>query len=49
MFAKAWVRWACTLIPLVWGGFELWMGDPMWAILFAAVGVYAGYTLIYKR
>ena len=49
MFAKAWVRWACTLTPLAGGGFELWMGDPLWAILFGAAGVYAGYTLIYKR
>jgi hypothetical protein len=49
MFTKAWVRWACTLAPIAWGGFELWAGDPMWAVLFGAAGVYAGYTLIYKR
>jgi len=49
IFAKAWVRWACTLAPLAWGGVELYNGDPMWAILFGAAGVYAGYTLIYKR
>ena len=49
MFTRPWVRWLVTLLPLVWAGVELWMGSPMWAILFAALGGYAGYTLIYKR
>lgn len=49
MFAKAWVRWVTTLAPLVWSGVELWLGGLGWALLFAALGGYAGYTLIYKR
>lgn len=49
MFARRWVCWATTLIPLAWAGVELWTGNPMWALLFGAAGVYAGYTLIYKR
>lgn len=49
MFAKAWVRWLVTLLPIAWGVFELLKGDPMWGILFAAAGGYAGWVLIYKR
>ena len=49
MFAKPWVRWLTCLVPLAWAGFELWLGDPMWALLFGAAGGYAFYTLIYKR
>lgn len=49
MFAKPWVRWVTTLVPLAWACAELWLGDPMWAILFAGAGGYAFYTLIYKR
>ena len=46
MFRRAWVRWVTTLLPLGWGGFELWMGNPIWALLFAAAGAYAGWKLI---
>lgn len=49
MFAKAWVRWVTTLIPLIWGGVEFWTGEPTWGFIFVAAGAYAGYTLIYKR
>jgi hypothetical protein len=46
MFRRVWVRWVTTLLPLAWGGFELWLGNPMWAILFGAAGAYAGWKLI---
>ena len=49
MFAKAWVRWLTTLVPLAWGVVELASGNPLWGILFAASGAYAGWVLIYKR
>lgn len=48
MFRRVWVRWVTMLAPLGWAGFELWMGSPMWAILFAAAGAYAGWVLILK-
>jgi hypothetical protein len=47
-FAAPWRRWATTLVPLVWGLFELWMQDPFWAVLFIGAGAYAGYVLILK-
>jgi hypothetical protein len=47
-FAAHWRRWVVTLLPLVWGGVELWLGSPGWAFLFAAVGAYAGYILLFK-
>ncbi len=49
MFAKAWVRWVTTLAPIFWGIFELVSGDQTWGIVFLAAGLYAGFTLIYKR
>jgi hypothetical protein len=48
MFRRAWVRWATTLLPLAWAGFELWNGSPGWALLFGAAGVYAGYVLLVR-
>jgi hypothetical protein len=48
MFRRAWVRWATALAPLGWAGFELMLGNPMWAILFGAAGAYAGWVLIVK-
>jgi hypothetical protein len=46
MFRPAWVRWATTLVPLLWAGLEFWTGNPGWAVLFAAAGVYAGWVLL---
>lgn len=48
MFRRVWVRWVTTLAPLAWGAFELYLGNPFWAILFAAAGAYAGWVLIVK-
>lgn len=49
MFAKQWVRWVTTVFPLAWACFEFWRRAPMWGLVFAAAGVYAGYKLfIYK-
>jgi hypothetical protein len=50
MFAKAWVRWATTILPIAWGAGEFWWGDAFWwGLLFVAAGVYAGWKLlIYK-
>lgn len=48
MFRNPLVRWLTAGIPLAWAGFELWMGNPMWAVLFAAAGAYAAYKLIWQ-
>jgi hypothetical protein len=49
MFSKTWVRVVTTVVPMAWACVELWKGDPFWALLFGASGVYAGYKLfIYK-
>ncbi|MFT4149618.1 MAG: hypothetical protein QM656_05415 [Paracoccaceae bacterium] len=48
-FRKPLARWATTLLPLAWAGFELWMGNPLWAAMFGAAGAYAGWVLILKR
>ncbi len=48
MFRRVWVRWATALVPLVWAGFELWLGNPLWAVLFGTAGGYAFWVLIVK-
>ncbi|PLL11494.1 hypothetical protein C0V75_15825 [Tabrizicola sp. TH137] len=48
MFRRAWVRWLTAGVPLVWAGFELWLGNPLWAVLFGAAGAYAFWVLIVK-
>lgn len=47
-FVPVWRRWVVSVGPIVWAGFELWNGSPMWALLFAAAGGYAGYELLVK-
>ncbi len=47
-FRVVWRRWATALFPLAWGGYELWSGNPMWALLFGATGAYAAWVLIIK-
>jgi len=46
MFRSAAVRWITVLAPSGWAAFELWLGNPMWAILFGAAGGYAFWKLI---
>ncbi len=48
-FAPPWRRWAAALIPLAWAAVELFsFGQPFWAILFAAAGLWAFWVLIVK-
>ena len=49
MFARPWVRWATVLVPAVWGGFEVAMGAPGWAILFWGVAAYAFWVLVLRK
>ena len=48
-FAKTWVRWAVTVLPLGWGLAEFAMGNPGWGAMFAAAGAYAGWVLLVNR
>jgi hypothetical protein len=49
-FAKAWVRWATVLFPVSWGLVELlWVGSPLWGLLFIGAGAYAGWMLFFQR
>lgn len=47
-FAPVWRRWATTVLPLAWALVEILTGNPGWAILFGAVGIYAGWVLLWK-
>ncbi len=48
-FRNPWARWLTTLVPLAWAGVEIWLGNPAWAVLFGAAGLYAGWLLILRR
>lgn len=45
-FSRAWVRWATALAPILWAGVELLTGNPGWAVLFGAAGVFAFWQLV---
>jgi len=47
-FRPVWRRWVTAVLPLLWGGYELWLGNPMWGLLFGAAGAYAAWVLIVK-
>ncbi|WP_299651294.1 DUF3329 domain-containing protein [uncultured Jannaschia sp.] len=42
-FRPLWLRIAIVVVTLGWALFELASGAVFWAILFGAVGLYAGY------
>ena len=48
-FRKPLVRWATAILPLCWAGFELWMGNTLWALAFGLAGGYAFWVLILNR
>jgi hypothetical protein len=47
-FRKPAVRWGTVITPLVMAGAEFIWGGPGWAVVFAAAGLYAYWTLIVK-
>jgi len=47
-FRQPWRRWATAILPILWGGYEFWGGNPMWGLLFVGAGAYAGWVLIVK-
>jgi hypothetical protein len=48
MFRRTWVRVACVVVPSIWAVVEFAMQNPFWAILFAAMAVYAAYELFLR-
>ena len=44
-FRPLWRRILVTVVALGWGVFEIFAGDPLFAILFVALGGYAAYRL----
>ncbi|EEW25886.1 hypothetical protein [Rhodobacter ferrooxidans] len=49
-FKPVWRRWATGLVPIIWAGFELvWLGNPIWALIFAGFGAYALWVLVFNR
>lgn len=44
-FRPLWLRIAVVALCLVWAALEMRWGAPGWAMLFGAVGLYAGYRL----
>lgn len=45
-FRVAWRRWATALVPAAWAAFEIYRGDPFWAVIFGAAAAYAAWVLI---
>lgn len=45
-FNPLWRRLLTVALALGWGVVELTTGSPGWAIMFGAVGIWAGYVLL---
>jgi hypothetical protein len=45
-FAPLWRRTLIVVLTLGWAVIEIMTGDPFWAILFGALGVYCAYQLL---
>jgi hypothetical protein len=48
-FANRWRRWGTVVLPIAYGGVELYFGYPGWAIVFIGAGIYALWMLFLKR
>ncbi len=42
-FRPLWRRVLVTAFCLGWAAFEAAMGNPVWAVITAAIGIYCGY------
>lgn len=42
-FAPLWIRVAVVLFCFGWGGFEFYLGAPLWGTLFVGVGAICGW------
>ncbi|MGL4406254.1 MAG: hypothetical protein ACRCT6_10870 [Notoacmeibacter sp.] len=47
-YAAAWRRYAIVASCFIWAGIELYLGSPLWAMLFGAAGGYTFWVLIFK-
>lgn len=47
-FRPAWRRYVTAIFPIAWSGMELYLGNPLWAAIFLALGIYAVWVLIVK-
>lgn len=45
-FRPIWRRRAVVIAPALWAAFELYSGNPGWALLFGAAAGYAGWMLL---
>ena len=48
-FVRPAARWIATIAPLVWGGIEVWLGNPGWGVLFGVAGLLAGWELFIRK
>ena len=46
-YAAPWRRYAITASCFIWAGIELYLGSPLWAMLFGAAGAYCFWMLIF--
>lgn len=46
-FRPAWRRYAMVAATFLWAGFEMSHGNDIWAYLFAGIGGYLAYHLIF--
>ncbi|MCV2870033.1 hypothetical protein OEW28_15485 [Defluviimonas sp. WL0002] len=49
IFRRLWVRVATVAAPLGWAVLEIAAGNPLWAVIFGALGGYALYELFLRR
>lgn len=49
LFERPLWRWLTTLMPLAWAGIEFYNQQILWALLFLAAGLYAGWMLFVVR
>jgi hypothetical protein len=46
-YAVVWRRYVIVGLCIIWAGVELYLGSPLWAMLFGAAGAYAFWMLIF--
>lgn len=47
-YAAAWRRYFIVLTCFIFAGLELYLGSPLWALLFGATGIYSFRVLIVR-
>ena len=44
-----WVRVLLCVLPAAWAGVELYTGNPFWAVISGAAGLYLAFELFVRR